>query len=103
MTLKGRAFALKNRAGQRNRAAVGIIQDTIAVENEKLTRKMSLAEFHRLISGGAPTKDIIAEIRARASVIYEAEHPVEEIEVRSYKRGSEEIGKEAYRRTQPNT
>ena len=91
--LKGRAFALKIEQ-DRETELLGIIQDTIAVENERLTRKMSLAEFHRLISGGAPTKDIIAEIRARASVIYEAEHPVEEIEEEVIKEVAEEIGEE---------
>ncbi|MDD4564867.1 MAG: DUF1351 domain-containing protein [Eubacteriales bacterium] len=75
--IKGRAFALKIEQ-DRETELMGIIQDTINAENERLARKMSLAEFQRLISGGAPAKDIIAEIRARASVIYEAEHPIVE-------------------------
>ncbi len=91
--IKGRAFALKIEQ-DRETELMGIIQDTINAENERLARKMSLAEFQRLISGGAPAKDIIAEIRARASVIYEAEHLVEKIEEEFIEEVIEEITKE---------
>lgn len=91
--IKGRAFALGIEQ-DREEELMEIIQDTIAAENEKLTRKMSLAEFHRLISGGAPTKDIIAEIRARASVIYEAEHPAKEIKEEAIEEAIAEVTEE---------
>lgn len=73
--LAGRAFALKIEQDRENEL-MEIIQDTINAENKRLTRKMDISEFQRLISGGATAKDIIAEIRARGDVIYEAENPV---------------------------
>lgn len=69
-----RAFALKVEQ-EREQELLDIIKGAIDTENERINKKLSLLEFDRLIKAGAPTKDILAEIKARANNIYEAEHP----------------------------
>ncbi len=69
-----RAFVLKVEQ-DREQELLDIIKDAVDTENERLNKKLSLADFDRLIRAGATTKDILAEIKLRANNIYEAEHP----------------------------
>lgn len=69
-----RAFALKVEQ-DREQELLDIIEDAIRAENERLTKKLAMADFQRLVKVGASTKDILAEIKQRANAIYEAEHP----------------------------
>ena len=76
-----RAFALKMDQ-DREQELLEIIQDTIDTENQRINKKLQLADFNRLIQMNVPTKDILQEVKQRANAIYEAENPkpVEEVE-----------------------
>ncbi len=69
-----RAFALKIDQ-DREQELLEIIQDTIDTENQRINKKLTLADFNRLIQMNVPTKDILQEIKQRANAIYEAENP----------------------------
>lgn len=72
--LEARALVLLS---EQNREAelMEIIKDSIDMENERIETKLKFEDFQRLIDRGVPTKDILAEVKARAESIYKAEHP----------------------------
>jgi hypothetical protein len=72
--LEARALALLS---EQNREAelIDIIKDSINTANQRINAKMKFEDFQRLIDRNVPTKDILAEITARAESIYKAEHP----------------------------
>lgn len=70
-----RAMVLKSEQGK-EAELLAIIADTIEDENKNLKKKMDIKNFERLI-GTMSTREVIAEIKAMASTIYDAEHPVE--------------------------
>ena len=72
--LEARAMALMVEQ-DREAELIDIIKDSIDVENHKINAKMSFDDFSRLVDRGVPTKDILAEVKARAESIYRAENP----------------------------
>ena len=72
--LEARALALKVEQ-DREAELLDIIKDTIDVENERLETKMKSEDFKRLIDRGMATKDVLAEIKSKADLIFKAEHP----------------------------
>lgn len=76
--LEARAMALLSEQ-QREDELMEIIKDCIETENERIEAKLKFEDFQRLIDRGMPTKDILAEVRARAEQIYRAENPPEPV------------------------
>lgn len=68
-----RAFALKTEQDA-EAERLEIFQDVIDTENLNLNSKLSIQNFTRLIGSGASTKDIIAEIKSKAQLVYNAEN-----------------------------
>ena len=62
----------------REKELLDIIKDTIELENQRINKKMDIADFQRLIDRGMQTKDILAEVKSKAETIYQAENPVKE-------------------------
>lgn len=52
-----------------------IISDTVEEENKRLQKKMEVSSFAKLIET-LPAREVIAEVKKFANMIYEAEHPV---------------------------
>ena len=72
--LEARAMALMVEQ-DREAELIDIIKDSIDTENQRINSKMSFDDFSRLVDRGVPTKDILAEVKARAESIYRAENP----------------------------
>lgn len=72
--LEARAMALMVEQ-DREAELIDIIKDSIDTENQRINAKMSFDDFSRLVDRGVPTKDILAEVKARAESIYRAENP----------------------------
>jgi hypothetical protein len=72
--LEARALALKVEQ-DREAELLDIIIDAIDAENERLETKMKFEDFRRLVDRGMATKDVLAEIKSKADLIYKAEHP----------------------------
>lgn len=72
--LESRALALLSEQN-REEELTDIIKDSIETANLRINTKMKLEDFQRLIDRNVPTKDILAEVTARAESIYQAEHP----------------------------
>ena len=56
---------------------IEIIKDTIASENEKINLKMRFEDFEKYINRGMTAREVIGEIKERASNIWFAENPPE--------------------------
>lgn len=56
---------------------IEIIKDTIASENEKINHKMRFEDFEKYINRGMTAREVIGEIKERASNIWFAENPPE--------------------------
>lgn len=75
--VESRALALKVEQ-DREAELLEIIRMTIDSENERLKTKLNIIDFSRFIIGGTPTAEILAEVKAQANRIYEAENrPIE--------------------------
>ena len=72
--LETRAMTLRVEQ-DREAELIEIIKDTIEAENQRITAKLNFDDFRRLIDRGMQTKDILAEVKARAESIYRAENP----------------------------
>ena len=72
--LEARAMVLKTEQ-DREAELLEIIKDSIDTENKRLEMKMKFDDFQRLIDRGMATKDILAEVKAKADMIFKAEHP----------------------------
>lgn len=56
---------------------IEIIKDTIDSENEKINHKMKFEDFEKYINRGMTAREVIGEIKERASNIWFAENPPE--------------------------
>ena len=72
--LQAKAMALRVEQ-DREAELIEIIKDSIESENQRINTKLEFKDFARMIERGNLTKDILAEIKSRADVIYRAEHP----------------------------
>lgn len=72
--LEARALALLSEQNREDEL-IDIIKDSIDSENQRIDTKLKFEDFKRLIDRNVPTKDILAEVKARAESIYKAEHP----------------------------
>ena len=71
--LETRAFALKVEQ-DREAERLEIINSVLESENSRLKTKLDIRMWQRAIDYGTPTSEIIADIKAHAAVVYEAEN-----------------------------
>ena len=77
--LEARAMALRVEQ-DREAELIEIIKDSVESENQRISTKLEFKDFARMIERGNLTKDILAEVKSRAEVIYRAEHPEPKVE-----------------------
>jgi hypothetical protein len=62
---------------QREAENLELVKDAIEAANEKINKKLTIADFQRLIDAEFAVKDIIREINKRADLVWQAENPPE--------------------------